>query len=444
MSAGLRGLMHEGFVMAHPFVDLLRERKTARLWAGLAFSGLGSELNRIAVLWLAIGIAGPSASLLPMAQSAVVLAVSLGAGLFADRFSPRATMIGTDLVSAVVAIFPVVLAITYGLTLWSLVVCAMSLAALSALFQPALLSSIPQVAQTRDRIQGVNALFDATTRLARLTGPFAAGLLVAVLPVLHFLTVNAASFLVSAWAIAAMGRMGYRPSPAATVEPIPMSRRLMRGFALMSAHADVRLLLVANTAVLAAWTVGVSLGLPFLVMQTGLSGFGLTGLGAVAALVAAYGAGDFLSNFWVAARRPQRLGRFMFNGYVLLGGALALVPVPFWLLPQAAWLPAMMVAAFASGLGGPMFFIPMMTFLQTRLEGADLVSVIRLRLALTAAGMMAGAGLGMGLFDVLGAAMTVVLSGLAIASIGAWGSLWRPDLGLADAKTTGPADRLAA
>lgn len=430
--------------MRHPFIDLLRERKTACLWAGLAFSGLGSELNRIAVLWLAIGIAGPSASLLPMAQSAVVLAVSLGAGLFADRFSPRATMIGTDLVSAVVAIFPVVLAIAYGLTLWSLVVCAMSLAALSALFQPALLSSIPQVAQTRDRIQGVNALFDATTRLARLTGPFAAGLLVAVLPVLHFLTVNAASFLVSAWAIAAMGRMGHRSQPAAAVEPSPVSRRLMRGFGLVSAHADVRLLLVANTAVLAAWTVGVSLGLPFLVAQTGLSGFGLTGLGAVAALVAAYGAGDFLSNFWVAARRPLRLGRFMFNGYVLLGGALALVPVPFWLLPQAAWLPAMMVAAFASGLGGPMFFIPMMTFLQTRLEGADLVSVIRLRLALTAAGMMAGAGLGTWLFGVLGAAAAVVLSGLVIAAIGAWGSLWRPDLGLVDSKTTGPADRLAA
>lgn len=440
--------MHEGLLMAHPFVDLLRERKTACLWAGLAFSGLGSELNRIAVLWLAIGIAGPSASLLPMAQSAVVLAVSLGAGLFADRFSPRATMIGTDLVSAVVAIFPVLLAVTYGLTLWSLVVCAMGLAALSALFQPALLSSIPQVAQTRDRIQGVNALFDATTRLARLTGPFAAGLLVAVLPVLHFLTVNAVSFLVSAWAIAAMGRMGrtsHRPSsPAAEAEPASVSARLMRGFTLMSAHADVRLLLVANTAVLAAWTVGVSLGLPFLVAQTELSGFGLTGLGAVAALVAAYGAGDFLSNFWVAGRRPLRLGRFMFNGYVLLGGALALVPLPFWWLPQAAWLPAMMAAAFASGLGGPMFFIPMMTFLQTRLEGTDLVSVIRLRLALTAAGMMAGAGLGTWLFDALGAAATVVLSGLAIASIGAWGSLRRPDLGLVGAETTDPADRLAA
>ena len=411
----------------HPFIELLRERRTACLWAGLAFSGFGSELNRMAVLWLAIEVAGSSASLLPLAQHAVVLVVSLGAGLFAHHLSPRATMIGTDLVSALVAVLPVVLAGIYGLTLWSLVASAMALAALSALFQPALLSSIPHVAGPKERIQSVNALLDATTRLSRLTGPFAAGLLAAVLPVLHFLTVNAVSFLASAWAVAAMGKLGERP--AAPAPPVPVSRRLMQGATLMVRHKDIRLLLLANTAVLAAWTIGVSLGLPFLVAQTGLSGLGLSGLGAVAALVAAYGAGDFLSNFWVAAYRPARLGRFMFNGYVVLGGALAVVPLPFWLLPQAAWLPSMMAAAFVSGLGGPMFFIPMMTFLQTRLEGAELASIIRLRLALTAAAMMAGAGLGALLFGGLGAAVTVVMAGGLIALVGAWGSLWHPDVG---------------
>lgn len=410
----------------HPFIELLRERKTACLWAGLAFSGFGSELNRMAVLWLAIEVGGASASLLPMAQHATVLVVSLGAGVFADRLSPRATMIGSDLVSAFVAMLPVALAAVYGLTLWSLVASAMALAALSALFQPALLSSIPHVAGTRERIQGVNALLDATTRLSRLTGPFAAGLLAAVLPVLHFLTVNAVSFLASAWSVAAMGRLGGGPSRSGRDAPLP--RRLMQGAKLMARHADIRLLLLANTAVLAAWTVGVSLGLPFLVAEIGLSGFGLAGLGAVAALVAAYGAGDFLSNFWVAGQRPSRLGRFMFNGYVVLGGALALVPLPFWVLPQAAWLPSMMAAAFVSGLGGPMFFIPMMTFLQTRLEGNDLVSVIRLRLALTAAAMMAGAGLGSLLFGRLGAAPAVAMAGGVIGAVGLWGSLWRPNL----------------
>ncbi|CAN5506900.1 hypothetical protein BH10PSE18_BH10PSE18_48450 [soil metagenome] len=413
--------------MPHPFVDLLRERRIACLWAGLALSNVGSELSRIAVLWLAISIAGPQASLLPMAQSAVVLAVSLGAGLFADRFAPRKVMIGSDVLSALVAVMPVVFAGVFGLTFGSLVAAAMCLAALSALFQPALLSSIPEVAGTRERIQGLNALFDATTRLSRLAGPFVAGLLATVLPVLHFLTVNALGFIASASAIVAMGAWGQRR--CAPVRATPVLQRLTRGFGVMRTHRDVRLLLLANTAVLGAWTVGVSLGLPFLVAEVGLSGFGVSGPGAVAALVAAYGAGDFLSNFWVAAHRPVRLGRFMFGGYVLLGGGLALVPVPLWLLPQAGWLPSMMAVAFASGLGGPMFFIPMMTFLQTRLDGADLVSVIRLRLALTAAAMMVGAGLASWLFDRFGAPGTVVIAGLAIAGVGVWGNLRCADLG---------------
>lgn len=139
--------------------------------------------------------------------------------------------------------------------------------------------------------------------------------------------VNTLTFVLSACAVAGIGSFGSR-RPAST-QQIPIAKRLTRGFGLVTENSEVRLLLVANTAVLAAWTVGVSLGLPFLVAEIGLSGFGLTGLGAVAALVAAYGAGDFLSNFWVAAHRPRRLGRFMFNGYALLASHLLWCPFRF-------------------------------------------------------------------------------------------------------------------
>lgn len=418
--------------MTHPFASLLSEARIARLWAGLALSRIGVELHGIAVLWLAIGIAGPQASLLPMAQSAVILLVSLGAGLFADRVAPRAMMIGTDLLSALAALLPVVLAATQGLTLSTLFASAIGLAALGALFQPALLSTIPEVARTRERIQGLNALLDATTRLSRLAGPFIAGLLNAVLPVIHFLSLTAVGFLASAAAIATMGRGAgaASPNPAPAVPRMSMTDRLMQGWRLATADRDTRVILCANTLVLAAWTLGVSLGLPFLVAQSGVSGLGLAGLGALAALVAAYGAGDFLSNVWVAGQRPRRVGRFMFGGYVILGGALALVPLPLALLPPSGLvLPVMMGAAFVAGLGGPLFFIPMMTLLQTRLGGSELSSVIRLRMALIALGMMAGAALGPLVFGRLGAAVSVSGAGLLIAAVGAWGSLRHADLG---------------
>ena len=50
-------------------------------------------------------------------------------------------------------------------------------------------------------------------------------------------------------------------------------------------------------------------------------------------------------------------------------------------------------------------------------------------LARTASAMMAGAGLGSLLFGGLGAAVTVVMAGGLIALVGAWGSLWHPDVG---------------
>src|SRR5690606_29803012 len=105
------------------------------------------------------------------------------------------------------------------------------------------------------------------------------------------------------------------------------------------------------------------------------------------------GVGDFASNDWVAGVHPKRPERFMFTGYIVLGGGLATIPILMWVLPPAVAMPFMMSACFVAGLGGPMFFIPMMTFFQTDLPQADLGSLIRFRLALSAAAMMLGSAL---------------------------------------------------
>jgi len=415
-------------IKAHPFFDLLNDRNISFLWGGLAFSAFGNELNRVAVLWLAIEVAGPNASLLPFAQNALVLAVSLGAGIVVDRLSSRTLMIGSDLLSAVAAALPVVYASIYGVTLPVLIISAMGLSALTAVFQPALWASIPNIARTGERIQAVNGLLDATARLSRLVGPFTAGVLSIALPVIHFLTLNALSFLVSAWSIAAMVRTGGASKPSIVGETDTAMARLLRGVSIIGKRPDARIMLVANTTVLIAWTIGITLGLPFLVAGTHMAGFGLSGLGAVAALAAAYGAGDLVSSVLMAGYQPRRLGRFMFSGYALFGGALVLMPISLWLLPESAWLSATMVAAFVAATGGPMFFIPMMTYLQTQFDGPDLASVIRLRLALMAAAMMIGAGLGPVLFGKFGAVSAIGLAGTLIGSIGVYGSIRWADI----------------
>lgn len=415
--------------MAHPFLNLLSDRKIGALWTGLAFSGIGNELNRIAMVWLAIQIAGANASWVATAQFAIALIVSLGASAFADRIAPRSLMIATDLLAALVALVPLVFASTIGLSLEVLIGTSMALSALGALFQPTLLSSVPLIAQTRERIQGANALLDATARLSRLLGPFLAGPLSAFVPMLHFLTINAASFLVSACGIALVGKsIG---TPARTQDTASIRERLARGFMVAKKEPEVRVVLAANTIVLAAWFIAVGLGLPFLAASAEVASLPLTGIGALAALAGAYGAGDFIGNLLVAGARPRRVGRFMFTGYLILGTGLALVPILLWILPPFLALPAMLLACFAAGLGGPMFFIPMMTLFQTGLNRPDLSSLIRFRAALSAAAMMLGSAVSSLFFDSLGAAPTILLAGTLIALIGAWGSSYWPDLGTA-------------
>lgn len=416
--------------MSHPFIELLKSKKILLLWTGLALSAFAREINNIAIVWLAIDLVGPNASLLPMTQYAVVFLVSLNAGIFADRLTPRVIMIGADMLSAVVVLATVWWSQTFGLGIVGLYGCAILLAALTAMFQPALLSCVPLVAVTHERIQALNGLFDGTTRLSRLAGPFVAGPMSVLLPVIHFLTVNGLWFVLSALSLCLVGPLGVMTETKP--EALSVAKRMLRGVELLREEKDARFALFSNAAALVAWTIGVSLGFPFLVAERGITGLGLQGLGAVAAIGAAYGSGDFLSNLFVVTHRPKRPGRFMFSGYIVLGGGLALVPLPLWLLPEVSWLPSMMLAAFVSGFGGPIFFIPMMTFLQTRLQGANLASVIRLRLAMISAAMMAGAAAGPFMFGGIGAPVAILLAGIALMVIGVWGALNRPDLGRAD------------
>lgn len=407
---------------AHPFIDLLREGPIARLWSGLALSAVGAQLATISLIWLAVGTLGGDAALLLTASNATLLIVSLLSGAFIDRFPARLTLIASELGSAVFVLLPVAMAFFMPLGLPVLLIAAIGIGGCSALIQPALLSTVPILAG--DRIQALNGLLDATSRLSRLGGPFLAGLLSVVLSTLQLMAVAALGFLISAAAIASLGRRIDHPQ---TAEPPADQKtsavhRLLSGWHAARADRDVRRVLIANTLILFAWGPAVTLGLPLLVAETGGT------LGTVALLVGAYGAGDFVSNVLVSAHKPRRPGPFMFTGYVILGTALIAVPLAGLALPDPLRLPAMMAACFVSAAGGPMFFLPMMTIVQTRIAQPRIASVLRLRLALVAGSIMTGSALSPLLFGSLGAGLTIVACGAFIGLVGAAGTALCADL----------------
>src|SRR5260370_28124866 len=92
-----------------------------------------------------------------------------------------------------------------------------------------------------------------------------------------------------------------------------------------------------------------------------------------------YGVGAVSGNSVAGSGRFRRPMSTMFLGYVVMGTGFSVLAVVVWLLPPDRLLPAMVVGALLAGLGGPFFFVPMVTPMQTLFHGHDLARLYRPR-----------------------------------------------------------------
>jgi DHA3 family macrolide efflux protein-like MFS transporter len=111
----------------------------------------------------------------------------------------------------------------------------------------------------------------------------------------------------------------------------------------------------------------------------------------------------------------------MFLGYVAMGTGFSLLALSVWVLPPDKLLPAMMLGGLLAGLGGPFFFVPMITRMQTVFHGHDIARVFRLRLVVMAGAMLAGSVIATWSFELMGAVATQLACGLMILALGAGG-----------------------
>ena len=381
----------------------------------------------MAMIWLAIDMVGAAASFLLFGQLIAAFVVSILAGAVADRFAPRATMVFCNLLRAGLILIPVALSLGGALTFPLLMTIGIAIASLRGVYDPALQSSVPRLAPTRDHIQAVNGLFDSTHRLARLIGPSIGGLLSLMLPVIHFLTAAAGAFAMGALVMRRLGRGLDQPHGAAHGAGIRAAvERMLMGFAVARRDRPIARILAANAINLIGWILGITLGIPMLMANHPPAGFEHQPLVALSCVLAAYGVGDFLSNVWVASRRPADRWRFMFSGYFLLGFGVGSLPLPILIGLGPFELPATMAIAFVAGSGGPVFFLPMLTTLQTRVSGADVAAIFRLRIALTSASMALASLAGSWMFAWPGTIPTVMFAGCLMAVTGTVGILSRP------------------
>lgn len=410
-----------------PIFRPLKDPAVAVVWSGLAASTIGEDLFRVAVVWIAADAIGNAAGYVNAAQYGAMLVVGLlGASAF-DRWRADRAMIGAKYASAVLALLPVVGFYIWGISIPLLVLSVMGLAGLRMIFTPALQSAVPVLVPDRNAMQAINGLFDATWRLARLIGPMMAAVLNTLLPVIHFLSITTVGFVLSGLAIWAVrdrlidpnhkprpGRGGWRGAWDA----------LLDGTRLMLREPVMGALLMVNAVANGPWSVALQLCIALMVKEHDPNIFGFHGLAALGLIIGTCGVGDVAGNLVAGSVRFRRPLSTMFLGYVAMGLGFVLIALAAWGLDNPYKLPAMMAAGLLSGFGGPFYFIPMITRLQTVYRGAEIARVFRLRLAVMAGAMLIFNLGATPMFDWIGPTPTEFLFGLLLLALGVAGYVY--------------------
>jgi MFS family permease len=193
-SAGRRGLASFG---SRFFA--LRERNFRLYFLGRSVSILGDMVVPVALAFALLDLTGSAKDLgIVMAcRSAPLVVFLLPGGVWADRFSRRRIMIGTDVVCFSAQAVTAVLLIVGAATVWELGALQVLYGVANAIFRPAASGIVPETV-SRERLQEANALLALTRSSSLAVGPALAGLLVVTVGPAWTLFVDAGSFAASA------------------------------------------------------------------------------------------------------------------------------------------------------------------------------------------------------------------------------------------------------
>ncbi len=397
----------------------LRHPALACLWAGLATSAIGDQLFMVALSWVAVQVLGERAGYLTALQPAAVLVVAMLAGRWADRMLPRRLMIAADLGRALALTVLLLAWLAAGRPpAWTLVLAVLALAAGQALFRPALQAMLPPLAGDPALLPAANGLLETTDRMARLVGPGLVGVLAALVPLVHYVTADIATFLVSALAIAATVRL--RPLPAPPPHP-PQDwvAGMLRGFRAMRSRP-----MLGFTLLTAAPGAGIWYAIMFLAVPLLLTGPGRPGIAGFGLVMASYGSTNLLGALAIGGTSlPRFPGRMVFAADLVLGGGLGVLGLSALLLPPRWMLAGMCAGAAIGAVGGPMSDIPVAVLRQTRLDGADQAAAMRATLVMWNLGTLVALAGSPALFAAVGVAPSVIAGSVVIVACGVAGLL---------------------
>jgi MFS family permease len=325
-------------------------------------SGLGNSIVMITIPWLILEETGsPAFAGLVAAISALPgLIISPIGGWLVDHVGRRAVSVCADLLSSLaVFAFPIV-ALTYGLSSFSILL----IAVVGAIFDPAgytarktLLADVAKASEIElDRLNGIH---DGFMGISWILGPAVGAGLISTVGAINSFWVAGGLFIFAAITIAFLrvGNLGKEARDWAEKMGEKSDRSLRVGFQVLWRDKLLRTLTIAILVIAAVYLPTETLVLPaYFEEQDNPAGLGI--------VISALAAGSTIGSFgygWISAR----MSRKNLVRATLIGTAVSIVPMA--LLPP---LPLFLLAAFLLGLSwGP--FNPLETSLIQQRVPAD-------------------------------------------------------------------------
>jgi DHA3 family macrolide efflux protein-like MFS transporter len=381
------------------YVVALREPPLAALWVSQVLSGIGDQLYMLAAMWIAVERFGNQAGYVAAAIGIGKIAFGLLGGVIADRFDRRKVMIVSDIVRFLaVAPLPVI-AYSGTIQLWQLVITGALMGAFGAFFDPALQASLPSITRTQSSLEAMTGLMDLTQRLARAVGPALTGVLVAIMPITQFFTIEALSFLISAITIMVLGSRLTWATETKTIAPYTSVQDIIKdvadGFSHAAKDKALRYCLISLALQAGLWGIAFTVGFPILVKQS----FG-DNVANYGYLVAAYGIGSVLGNVLCANLHVRSSWLNIFTADAICG--LGFVVIAIGNSMQAAVFGAVLAA-----IGGAVGDLLLLNLIMKEVPSNLLGKTMSLRMMMLAGGYAVGLIGAAALFKI-GSACTII------------------------------------
>lgn len=197
---------------------LREEPQFRRLFAGLSLSAFGDRITFVALPFAVLSIGGGPGDIGIVTAAATVPFVlfTLAGGVVADRVRRHRLMMVTDLVRLITQASAAALLIGGDAQVWQLAVLFAVFGTADAFFSPALTGLLP-LTVSPEHLQAAGGLRSLVLSTGMVLGPALAGVLIATLGPGYALAVDAATFAVSAFALA--GLRPREPEPGEDLGP---------------------------------------------------------------------------------------------------------------------------------------------------------------------------------------------------------------------------------